>query len=69
LSSSVFWRHLSDKGGFCCRASADQNKQIVLKEIGAKWDRFSEQALSALKVKADLVAHVVAKYGLEMAQA
>jgi hypothetical protein len=44
-------------------------KQIVLKEIGAKWGKFSEQELSALKNKDDLVTQIVAKYGLEKSQA
>jgi hypothetical protein len=44
-------------------------KTIVLKEIGAKWGKFSEQDLSALKGNDDLVNQVVAKYGLEKAQA
>ena len=44
-------------------------KQIVLKEIGSKWNKFSEQDLSALKGTDDLVAQVVAKYGLDKAQA
>jgi hypothetical protein len=44
-------------------------KQIVLKEIGAKWGKFSEQDLSALKGNDDLVNQVVAKYALEKAQA
>jgi len=46
-----------------------ETKQIVLKEIGAKWGKFSEQDLSALKGNDDLVNQVVAKYGLEKAQA
>ena len=41
-----------------------ETKQIVLKEIGSKWGKFSEQDLSALKGNDDL-----AKYGLEKAQA
>jgi hypothetical protein len=49
--------------------TADETKKIVLKEIGAKWNKFSEQDLSALKNKDDLVSQVVAKYGLEKAQA
>jgi hypothetical protein len=49
--------------------SAAETKQIVLKEIGAKWSKFSEQELSLLMNKDDLVAQVVAKYGLEKAQA
>jgi hypothetical protein len=44
-------------------------RQIVLKEIGAKWSKFSEQDLSALKGKDDLVTQVVAKYSLEKGQA
>jgi hypothetical protein len=46
-----------------------QTKQIVLKEVGAKWGKFSEQDLSALKGNDDLVNQIVAKYGLEKAQA
>ena len=44
-------------------------KQILLKDIGAKWGKFSEQDLSALKSKDDLVTQVVGKYSLEKAQA
>ena len=50
-------------------AGTDQNKQAVLKDICAKWSKFSEQDVSALKGKADLVSQVVAKYGLDQAQA
>jgi hypothetical protein len=45
--------------------TAAETKKIVLKEIGAKWSKFSEQDLSALKSKDDLVTQVVAKYGIE----
>ena len=41
------------------------NKQAVLKDIGAKWGKFSQQDLAALKGKDDLVTKVVAKYGQE----
>jgi hypothetical protein len=44
-------------------------KQIVLREIEVKWNRFSRHELSALKNKDDLVTQVVAKYGLEKAAA
>lgn len=44
------------------------NKQIVLKEIRAKWDKFSEQDMSALRGKDDLVTQIVAKYSLDKAQ-
>jgi division protein CdvB (Snf7/Vps24/ESCRT-III family) len=49
--------------------SAAEAKQIILKEIGSKWSKFSEQELSALKDRDDLVTQVVAKYGLEKSQA
>ena len=43
--------------------------QIVRKEVGLKWNKFSEQDLSSLKGKDDLVTQVTAKYGLEKVQA
>jgi hypothetical protein len=49
--------------------TAAQSKQMILKEVGAKWGKFSEQDLSALKNKDDLVTQVVAKYSLDKAQA
>ena len=48
--------------------SAD-TKQILLKDIGAKWNKFSEQELSALKNRDDLVTQVVVKYSIDKAQA
>jgi hypothetical protein len=45
------------------------NKQAMLREICAKWSKFSEQDASALKSNDDLVTQVVAKYGTEQAQA
>jgi len=47
----------------------EQNRLTVMKDIRAKWSHFSEQEVSALKGKADLVTQVAAKYGLEQAQA
>jgi hypothetical protein len=41
--------------------TAAETRQIVLEEVGAKWGKFSEQDLSALKGKDDLVTQVVAK--------
>jgi hypothetical protein len=49
--------------------NAAENKQILLKDIGAKWSKFSEQELGALKNRDDLVGQVVAKYSLDKAQA
>ena len=40
-----------------------------MKEICAKWSKFSEQDVAALKSKADLVSQVVTKYGLPQIQA
>jgi hypothetical protein len=50
-------------------ATSAETTQIVLKEVGAKWGKFSEQDLSALKNKDDIVTQVVAKYSLDKAQA
>jgi hypothetical protein len=50
-------------------AAAGEAKQIVIKEIQAKWGKFSEQDLSALKSNGDLVTQLAAKYGLEKSQA
>jgi hypothetical protein len=46
-----------------------ENKQAVLNDIRAKWDKFSEQDVSALKGKDDLVSQVSAKYGIKQDQA
>jgi hypothetical protein len=50
-------------------AGPAEAKQILLKDIGAKWGKFSEQELGALKNKDDLVAQIVAKYSIDKAQA
>jgi hypothetical protein len=42
-----------------------EKRQIVLKEVGAKWTKFNEQDLSALKGRDDLVTQVMAKYQME----
>ena len=47
----------------------EQNKLAVMKDIRAKWSHFSEQDVTALKGKADLVSQVAAKYGIDQAQA
>ena len=52
--------------------TAPQNtdqKSAVLKDICAKWSKFSEQDVAAIKGKADLVSQVVTKYGLPQVQA
>ena len=45
-------------------APSAETRQMVLKEIGAKWSKFSEHDLSSLKNKEDLVTQVVAKYAV-----
>jgi hypothetical protein len=49
--------------------TAVETRQVVLTEIRAKWGKFSEQDLSALKGNDDLVTQLAAKYGIETAQA
>lgn len=49
--------------------NAVESKQILLKDIGAKWGKFSEQELGALKNRDDLVDQVVSKYSLDKVQA
>ena len=46
-----------------------EDKQVVLNDIRAKWDKFSEQDVSALKGKDDLVSQVSAKYDIRADQA
>ncbi len=48
--------------------NADQ-KSAVIKDICAKWSKFSDQDVAAIKGKADLVSQVVTKYGLPQTQA
>jgi len=46
-----------------------ESKQMLLKDVGAKWSKFSEKELGALKSNDDLVAQVVAKYSIDETQA
>ncbi len=48
--------------------SAEMQK-VVRQEVGAKWNKFSEQDLSALKDRDDLVREVVSRYGIEKSEA
>jgi|SoimicMinimDraft_9_1059737.scaffolds.fasta_scaffold163842_1 hypothetical protein len=50
-------------------APQNADKSAVMKEICAKWSKFSEQDVAAIKGKADLVSQVVTKYGLPQTQA
>ncbi len=51
------------------QAGNSGDKLALGKEIRAKWDKFSEIEVGALKGEGDLVGQLVAKYGLEKAQA
>jgi hypothetical protein len=60
------------------KAHADRNAanpdipaetQIVRQEVGARWSKLSQQALSALKDRDDLVREVVSRYGIEKSEA
>ena len=51
------------------RIGASAESKQILKDIGAKWGKFSEKDLGALKSKDDLVAQVVVKYSIDKAQA
>jgi len=61
--------NVAPNAGVATPPTAAETKQIVLKDIRAKWDKFSEQDMSALKDRDDLVTQVVAKYALDKAQA
>ena len=50
-------------------AIPDANKKAVHIAIHAKWSKFSEHDMTALKNKDDLVTQVVSKYGLDKAVA
>jgi hypothetical protein len=56
-------------GSPTAKTAAAATRQIVLNKIRSKWSKFSEQDLSALKSNDDVVSQLVAKYGLEQAQA
>jgi hypothetical protein len=46
-----------------------ESRQVVRREVGARWDKFSAQELAALNDRDDLVRAVVARYGVENSQA
>ena len=49
-------------------ASNTDIRQLVLNDISAKWGKFSEQDLSALRSRDDLVTQIVTKYSYEQGQ-
>ena len=45
-------------------ANEVRDRKLLLQEIRVKWGKFSDQELDALKSNDDLVAQLIAKYGL-----
>jgi hypothetical protein len=43
--------------------------RTIRREVGARWDKLSEQDLSALKDRDDLVQEIVSRYGIETSEA
>jgi hypothetical protein len=50
-------------------SGSPEAKQILLKDIGGKWNKFSAQELGALTSSDELVTQVAAKYSIDKAQA
>jgi hypothetical protein len=48
---------------------ASENRKIIVNEIQAKWGKFSDQDLVALKGKEDLISQVKSRYKLDQAEA
>jgi hypothetical protein len=46
---------------------ADAGRTVISKDIHAKWGKFSEADVAALKTKDELVTQVAAKYGMDKA--
>jgi hypothetical protein len=50
-------------------AVSAETRQVVRREVGARWAKFSEQELAALNSRDDLVREVVVRYGIEKNEA
>jgi hypothetical protein len=50
-------------------AVSAETRQVVRREVGAKWAKFSEQELAGLNSRDDLVREVVVRYGIEKSEA
>jgi hypothetical protein len=48
---------------------AQESKQLLMKEIQAKWSKFSEPEIAALTNRDQLVTQVQSKYSLDATQA
>lgn len=47
--------------------AGNEGRMALSKDIHAKWGKFSESDVAALKSSDELVTHVVSKYGLDKA--
>jgi hypothetical protein len=56
-------------GSVANRGVSAENSRTIRCEVGAKWDKFSEQDLSALRDRDDLVQEIVSRYGIETSEA
>jgi hypothetical protein len=59
----------SDMTNKAADAKATDANATLGKDIRAKWDKFSEIEVSAMKSEDDLVSQLVAKYSIDKAQA
>jgi hypothetical protein len=50
-------------------AVSAETRQIVRREVGVRWAKFSEQELAALDSRDDLVRELVTRYGIEKSEA
>lgn len=60
---------MNSEDTFDAPSTAEASRKILLKEIGTKWNKFSEQEMTAMKSRDDLATHLVTKYKFEKGQA
>ncbi len=56
-------------GGVANPSGSAETSRTIRREVGARWGKFSEQDLSALKDRDDLVQEIVSRYGIETSEA
>ena len=56
-------------GGVASPGGSAETSRKIRREIGAKWDKFSERDLSALRDRDGLVQEIVSRYGVETGEA
>ena len=48
--------------------NSPETKQAIFKDVHARWNKFSEQEISAFKSKDDLVTQIASKYSQDRIQ-